>query len=158
MSFYVDWASRWIYRNAQQVYPFSSGVDDVSSCLNVMCGSWQQMSTCSSTLALWETEESMNFARQQDVMLQCWTLFCLSLDCQKHEGISENERSWAVFAKSEFHRRKRKCIFLTHGWFGRIRTISDCHCFWIQEEWSSLCALTKIPMSMQWCLNTQKWT
>lgn len=104
--------------------PFLMGVGGVSSCLNVMCGSWQQVSTCSNTWDLLETEAKFDFARQQNVILQCWTLLCLRLDRQKHVGISENERSWPVFAKSEFHRKNRKHIFLSHEWVGRIRTIS----------------------------------
>lgn len=141
MPFYPDWASRWIYRNAQQVCPF---FDWCRWCLFLSkCHVWILAAGVhlGQYIGSFGNKQSMNFARQEDVMLQCWTLFCLSLYCQNHEGISENERSWPVFVKSEFHRKKRKCIFLTHGWVGRIRTISDCHCFWIQEEWSSLCTL-----------------
>lgn len=40
---------------------FLMGVGGVSSCLNVMCGSWQQVSTCSNTWDLLETEAKFEF-------------------------------------------------------------------------------------------------
>lgn len=122
--------------------PFLTGVDGVSSSLNVICGSWQQMSTCSNTLALLEAEATYEFFKAA----RCNTAV---LDIILPKPWSS--KVWGYFRKGpELYFQSlssiggKLCIFLTHGWFERIRTISDYLCFWIQELWSSLCALTEI--------------
>lgn len=73
--------------------PFLTGVGGVSSCLNVMCGSWQQVSTCSNTLALLENEAKYEFCKAARCNAAVLDIILLKPCSSKYEGISENERS-----------------------------------------------------------------